>query len=97
MKVCNGRMVTSFVLFVDWHYNGKGCQVRGVGGVGKAELTVQVIFHAVQDNHVAAQTPEQQRDIFLEIKVKTTQREVEIQLQKKKEKKTLTAAWNILI
>lgn len=62
----------------------------GGGGVGKEELTTQVIFHAVQDNHVAAKTPEQQRDIFLEIKVKTTQREVEILFQKGK--KTLPAA-----
>lgn len=25
MKVCNGRMVTSFVLFSDWQDNGEGC------------------------------------------------------------------------
>lgn len=65
----------------------KAAKREGWGGAGKAELTAQVIFQAVQDNHVAAQTPEQQRDIFLEIKVKTTQREVEILLQKKKEEK----------
>lgn len=46
------------------------------------ELPTQVIFHAVQDNHGVVKTGEQQRDIFLEIKVKTTQRKVEIQFRK---------------
>lgn len=46
------------------------------------ELTTQVIFHSVQDNHRVVRAREQQRRIFLEIKVKTTQGKVEIQFQK---------------
>lgn len=57
----------------------KGCCE---GGRGKVELTAQVIFHGVQDNHGVVKAGEQQRRIFLEIKVKTTQRKVEIQFQK---------------
>lgn len=79
MKVCDGRVVTSFVLFLDWQDNGKSCRE---GGPGKVELTTQVIFHDVQDNHGVVKAREQQRHIFLEIKVKTTQRKVEIQFQK---------------
>lgn len=45
------------------------------------ELTTQVIFHGVQDNHRVVRAHEQQRHI-LQIKVKTTQRKVEIQFQK---------------
>ena len=52
------------------------------GGQGKVELTTQVIFHSVRDNHRVVKAGEQQRHIFLEIKVKTTQRKVEIQFQK---------------
>ena len=58
----------------------KGCRCEG--GRGKVELTAQVIFHGVQDNHGVVKAGEQQRHIFLEIKVKTTQRKVEIQFQK---------------
>lgn len=72
-------LLTSFVLFSDWQDNGKGCHGRGAG---KVELTTQVIFHAVQDNHGVVKAGEQQRHICLEIKVKTTQRKVEIQFQK---------------
>lgn len=79
MDVCNGRAVTSFVLFSDWQDNGESCCD---GGPGKVELTAQVIFHGVQDNHGVVKAGEQQRRIFLEIKVKTTQRKVEIQFQK---------------
>lgn len=46
------------------------------------ELSAQVIFHSVQDNHSVVRAWEQPRHIFFEIKVKTTQRKVEIQFQK---------------
>lgn len=46
------------------------------------ELSAQVIFHSVQDNHSVVRAREQPRHIFFEIKVKTTQRKVEIQFQK---------------
>lgn len=46
------------------------------------ELSAQVIFHSVQDNHSVVRAPEQPRHIFFKIKVKTTQRKVEIQFQK---------------
>lgn len=65
--------------FSDWQDNGEGL-LRG--GPGKVELTTQVIFHGVQDNHRVVKAGEQRRHIFLEIKVKTTQRKVEIQFQK---------------
>ena len=29
MKVCNGRVVTSFVLFLDWQDNDEGCHKGG--------------------------------------------------------------------
>lgn len=80
--MCNGRVVTSFVLFSDWQDNGECCHEGGEGGAGKVKLTTQVIFHAVQDNHGVLKAQEQQRRIFPEIKVKTTQRKVEIQFQK---------------
>lgn len=87
MKVCSGSVVTSFVRFFffgfpDWQDNGKGCCCGGGGGSEKVELSVQVIFHGVQDNHRVVRAREQARHIFLEIKVKTTQRKVEIQFQK---------------
>lgn len=51
------------------------------------ELTTQVIFHTVRDNHRVVKAGELQRHIFLEIKVKTTQREGGNSVSK-----TLTAA-----
>lgn len=71
--------MTSFVPFSDWQDNGECCRE---GGPGKVELATQVIFHAVQDNHGVVKTGKRRRRIFLEIKVKTTQRKVEIQFQK---------------
>ena len=56
--------------------------MSGRGGSEKVELSVQVIFHSVQDNHSVVRALEQPRRIFFEIKVKTTQRKVEILFQK---------------
>lgn len=86
MKVCGGCVVTSFVhFFVSSSPSQIGkimARAAAEGGSEKVELSAQVIFHSVQDNHRVVRAREQPRHIFFEIKVKTTQRKVEIQFQK---------------
>lgn len=87
MKVCGGCVVTSFVHFFVSSFPSQIGKIMARaaaegGGSEKVELSAQVIFHGVQDNHRVVRAREQSRHIFFEIKVKTTQRKVEIQFQK---------------
>lgn len=89
MKVRNGRMVTSFVPISDWQDNGKGCRE---GGAGKVELTTQVIFHAVQDNHGVVEAGGAAKTYLHGDQGQNNSKEGGNSVSK-----TLTPAWNILI
>lgn len=84
MKVCGGCVVTSFFVSSFPFQIGKimARAAAAGGGAEKVELSAQVIFRSVQDNHRVVRAWEQPKHIFFEIKVKTTQRKVEIQFQK---------------